>query len=274
MVGRSLIVGALMALVASTTVTSASGADQFLDYNTPESTLAANAAGAYSTVDSFGATTTVDAGGDFLAAAGTTDTSAMTASFAASAPASKVTSPTVTDTACVNAYKAAGLTPKACTITTESAVSAKAASTVGDAAMIYQQEIASGATAAEATTASKTPATCRSWHQTSWGGIGGTWIEKHIGKYCYAGRNVWVWRFPGRTAGGYHYCDEGFQVGYTLEIRHCNILRVNDSHFYGGYFRQNWDRFKIHVLAGAIPIAFSHDMHANVFPSGNLTFHK
>ena len=46
-----------------------------------------------------------------------------------------------------------------------------------------------------------------------------------------------------------------------------------DSAFRGGYFRQNWDRFHVYVVAQGIPAYRSYDMHVNVFATGAVRFH-
>lgn len=46
---------------------------------------------------------------------------------------------------------------------------------------------------------------------------------------------------------GYHYCDEGYGVGYDIVVKHCNI----DKNFSAAtstkdsfYYVENWDRYR------------------------------
>jgi hypothetical protein len=115
---------------------------------------------------------------------------------------------------------------------------------------------------------------CRTWSQ-SMGGV--AWREKHVGKMCYSyySRQVWVWGAPDcpRCPTGYHYCDRGWGVGYSVAVSNCRIRKIYDSAFRGGYFRQNWDRFHVYVVAQGIPAYRSYDMHVNVFATGAVRFH-
>jgi hypothetical protein len=81
---------------------------------------------------------------------------------------------------------------------------------------------------------------------------------------------VWVWGAPDcpRCPTEYHYCDRGWGVGYSVAVSNRRIRKVYDSAFRGGYFRQNWDRFHVDVVAQGIPAYRSYDMHVNVFATG------
>lgn len=113
---------------------------------------------------------------------------------------------------------------------------------------------------------------CKTWWQTQGSGA---WQEKHEGKFCYNYRNVWVWNavnYPNKD--GWHYCDRGYGIGYDIEVQACTEKRVSDTSVPDDIFMQNWDRYHVHVIWQGLPMYFSHDMHANVFTNGNVTFHN
>lgn len=190
------------------------------------------------------------------------------AAFAAPKPAPLPPAPAGVDPVCVQEHKIDNIPVASgdCLLVDSTEVGPAAAPTAADIKAAGNMKAASGATLSSALTT----ASCRTWEQSE-GSV--VWSEKHVGKYCYADGDVWVWSFPGRAATGYHYCDLGSGIGYDISVQRCDIQKVIDSAFYGGYFRQNWDYFQVHVIYKGIPIYYSHDMHANVFPNGGATFH-
>lgn len=159
---------------------------------------------------------------------------------------------------------------KYCTVVTEVATTAVTSPTKADVAAMRTQ------TPALPASWSGSSAHCQSWHMYKH--VLPDWSEKTSGRFCWGNKQVWVWSYPGTDPGvtpsGYHYCHQGWAVlGYHIHTDHCNIVRVNDGNFYGGYFRQNWDRYTVTFGYGIFSIDYSTTMHANVFPSGALTFH-
>jgi hypothetical protein len=123
----------------------------------------------------------------------------------------------------------------------------------------------SGVTLREA--AATTPVYCRTWSQWERGLYYVNWMEKHTGRFCYNGRDVWV----DGDHGGYHRCDQGYGILYDIQVKDCatNKIFVDTA---AGYGYQNWDYYRVHVVWKGIPLYQSHDMHTNVYPSGNLYF--
>lgn len=109
------------------------------------------------------------------------------------------------------------------------------------------------------------PLQCGTWWQSIKSGAG-VWEEKHTGKYCWNGTDVWIW-----AKGGYHYCDQGYGIGYDIKVTACSEEKVAYSNT---YFRQNWDYFKVYFMYQGFPVNAAYNMHANVWPNGNVTYHN
>lgn len=161
------------------------------------------------------------------------------------------------DTTCLSDNQLNGTTQD-CTVTGSGSVSAPVAAS---GALVTSLAATPGATY------------CQSWSQAM-GGL--SWREKHIGKMCYDyfHKQVWVWTAPGcsNCPTGNHYCNRGWAIGYSIDVTTCNVVKVYDANFRGGYFRQNWDRFQVHVVAKGIPAYRSYNMHVNIFSTGTVTF--
>lgn len=219
--------------------------------------LGAPVAGTYQTT-STGAAVLDDS--EYVANTGTLD---GTKTLATVSSASAFTAPPVTstNTACVNAIKAAGGTAADatanCTATITNTVSAAVAAP------------STTLTTAKAATTNATTAVlgrfCRSWRQWY---TTASYHEMHYGQFCYDHVNAYVWGW-----GGFHRCGDNWGFGYTVTNTKCFGVRVNDSRFQGGYFRQQWDWTKMNLLFKGFPIAFTRKMHTNIFPSGNVVFH-
>lgn len=111
---------------------------------------------------------------------------------------------------------------------------------------------------------------CRTWYQTEQSAINShLWKEQHVGKYCYTKNDVW----NGGKYGTYHTCDHNSGAGFTIDVTDCSENIVYTSNIPAGYFRQNWDSFKVSAVYNGFPIHSSHTMHSNVFPGGSLRFH-
>lgn len=159
---------------------------------------------------------------------------------------------------------------KYCTVTTEVGSDPPTTATAADRKMIAAQE---GTTVAAV---SRFSVSCQDWY--SYQHVLPDWSEHQIGRACSGNRQVWVWSYPGADpfpiTSGYHYCHKGWSaLGWHLHTDHCNIVQVYDSNFYGGYFRQNWDRYTVSFGYGILTLDYSKKMHVNVFPSGAITFH-
>lgn len=188
------------------------------------------------------------------------DTSPVDATFSTTTAQTKTFN--TTDAECVAVMKANAKPTAPCAVVTELAVAAETAPSATDLATMK-------ASGAQLAAAASFTIRCKTWSQTMRAATG-IWGEKHLGKMCYGGGDVYVFN----PWGGYHNCDLGWGIGWDVVVKYCNpIIKVYDSSFYGGYFRQNWDRFKIYYGLNGSPVNFSKNMHANVFPSGTITFH-
>lgn len=110
----------------------------------------------------------------------------------------------------------------------------------------------------------------RNWSQAMRGLYYYNWVETHSGRYYWDKTFVWVDAYY-LGFSGYHDCDQGSGFGYTIKVTNCPE-RPNNGPRTGGLIEQ-WDYFQVHVIASGIPIYRSYDMHANVYPSGNIYFH-
>jgi hypothetical protein len=106
---------------------------------------------------------------------------------------------------------------------------------------------------------------CSTWWQAIKSGAG-LWQEKHTGKYCWNGKDVWIW-----AKGGYHRCDQGYGIGYDIKVTACSEEKVA---YAKTYFRQNWDYFKVYFMYQGFPVNAAYNMHANVWPNGIVTYHN
>jgi len=196
---------------------------------------------------------------DYLALAGTTDTTKTVATISETRLTAYI-APTVTtvNAACKKAITAAGGTAAditancAAKITTWVSAVTQPTTTTTTASGLISTTAVSGRY-------------CRSWkqHYTE-----ASYHEQHIGRFCYDHRNAYVWRW-----GGYHYCGDNWGIGYVVDNTKCYGVRVNDSAFQGGYFRQMWDWTKMSLLFNGFPVSFTRKMHTNIFPSGRIVFH-
>jgi hypothetical protein len=112
------------------------------------------------------------------------------------------------------------------------------------------------------------PVYCKVWTEWMRGLYYVNWKEVHKGKFCYNGSDVWI----SKSMGGWHKCDLGYGFGYDIVVKDCseNLLYVDTV---PGYGYQNWDRFRAHVAWKGIPLWATHEMHANVYPSGNVHYY-
>lgn len=109
------------------------------------------------------------------------------------------------------------------------------------------------------------PLYCATWWQQLRGAYYVNWKERHEGKFCYNGSDVWV----SKKMGGYHHCDLGYGYGYDVNVKECSENKIFVDTV-PGYGYQNWDIYKVHAAYKGFPLAASHDMHMNVYPSGNV----
>lgn len=80
-----------------------------------------------------------------------------------------------------------------------------------------------------------------------------------------------VWSTSGQSGvTGYHKCDQGYGIGYSIEVTDCSTERRYDL---DKRPISEWDRFKVHVVAKGVPFYRSFNMHVNAYPSGNITGH-
>lgn len=112
---------------------------------------------------------------------------------------------------------------------------------------------------------------CKTWWATE---RGVSWLEKSVGKFCYTGKHVWVWKKTGYAGQGYHYCDKGWGIGYSIDVTTCSTERQDGYDGPGGYFIRNHDYYKVSAIVSGFPIWKSHHYWVNVFPSGTVTFHS
>lgn len=199
---------------------------------------------------------------DGLAAAGTTDSTATLATVSGTT-AVTTASTTTTDAACKTAVLGAGGSStdvtKNCVLTMSASASAVVAPTTSDITAMKAAD-------STLTTATASARRCRTWKQWY---TAGSYHEQHIGKMCYDHVNVYA-----SPWGGYHVCGDWWGIGYTASDIQCFPIRVNDSQFQGGYYRQQWDWVHWTFLIQGSPLAFTRKMHANIFPSGTITFHN
>jgi hypothetical protein len=93
------------------------------------------------------------------------------------------------------------------------------------------------------------------------------WVERHSGKVYWDGSHVWV-TSSYRGAAGYHNCDQGSGIGYSIVVTNCadyNGVSTN--------YDQEWDYFQVHVVFKAVPIYRSYNMHVNAHVDGTLVFY-
>lgn len=68
---------------------------------------------------------------------------------------------------------------------------------------------------------------------------------------------------------GYHTCDLGSGIGYSVKVTSCSVEQRYDLN---GPAISLWDRYQVHVVTKGIPICQSHNMHANAYDGGTITF--
>ena len=97
-----------------------------------------------------------------------------------------------------------------------------------------------------------------------------TWALGPMARIFYDGSGrVWsTVEQSNRT--GYHLCDQGYGIGYSIEVVHCITERRYDLN---SHPISEWDYFKVHVAWKGMPMAASHNMHVDAYPSGTVTYH-
>lgn len=154
-----------------------------------------------------------------------------------------------------------------CDVQTTSAVGAIGRATAAQLAADSKAVSPDGTTLAQAA-AARTIYT-RTFEQSQRGLYYINWVEKHIGR-VYFDKAGHVWSTT-ETYGykGYHLCDQGSGIGYSIKVTSCSVEKRYDL---DGPAISLWDRYQVHVVAKGIPIYQSHEMHANAYDGGTITF--
>ena len=170
---------------------------------------------------------------------------------------------TVVDPGCQASTDDAG----SCTVEVTAAVSAISEATSTQLAANAKAKSPDG-TSLAAAAAARTIYT-RTFEQQKHGLYWVNWVEKHIGRVFFdkAGH---VWSTTS-TYGykGYHTCDLGYGIGYSVKVTSCSVEQRYDLN---GPAISLWDYFQVHVVAQGIPLYVSHNMHANAYDGGTITF--
>lgn len=99
------------------------------------------------------------------------------------------------------------------------------------------------------------------WWQEQHGLYYINWKERHEGAWLYNGSIAWVSDAHGYT-GGYHYCNRGYGIGYSIDVQYCDSRNQNTSRV------DNVDAYQVHVIAKGIPLYASHSMTYHTYGSG------
>ncbi|VXB17982.1 hypothetical protein [Aeromicrobium sp. 9AM] len=169
----------------------------------------------------------------------------------------------VTDSDCAETADTAG----SCTVASTVSVGAIGKATSTQLATDAKATSTDGTTLAAAA-AARTIYT-RTFEQSQRGLYYINWVEKHIGR-VYFDKAGHVWSTT-TTYGykGYHTCDLGSGIGYSIKVTSCSVEKRYDLN---GPAISLWDRYQVHVVASGIPIYQSHNMHANAYDGGTITF--
>jgi hypothetical protein len=102
------------------------------------------------------------------------------------------------------------------------------------------------------------------------------WEEKQDGRVFYDKGCGHVWsvqstnplypRYP-----GWHHCDINWGIFYTVNSINCWTERRYDL---SGRPISEYDTFRVYAVYKGVPFYRTHQMHANIYPSGNLYFHR
>lgn len=92
---------------------------------------------------------------------------------------------------------------------------------------------------------------------------GASWREKHSGRVYFDQQYVWTASYRGYE--GKHNCNQGWSVGFSIDVTNCATYNTKTTHVL-----EAWDYFKVHVLIRAIPISNSKNMHIEVRPDGSI----
>lgn len=101
-----------------------------------------------------------------------------------------------------------------------------------------------------------------SWWQEQHGLYYVNWKERHEGAWLYNGSIAWVSDAHGYT-GGYHYCNRGYGIGYSVDNQYCDSRNQNTSRV------DNVDAYQVHVIAKGIPLYSSHSMTYRTYANGS-----
>ncbi|MCE0537776.1 hypothetical protein LWF15_19980 [Kineosporia rhizophila] len=102
----------------------------------------------------------------------------------------------------------------------------------------------------------------RQWSQSSKSNLGGiAWTEKHEGVFWYSGQYAWIKKYKNKT--GWHECDLGQSVGYSISVKKCSQPAGHERGF------DLYDRFQVHLILKQIPLKTSQCML--VHPNGDGT---
>lgn len=93
---------------------------------------------------------------------------------------------------------------------------------------------------------------------------GVTWKETHTAKFYYNGQVAWTGSYKGYK--GNHDCDNGYAVGYEIQILTCTAARGPAKGF------DLIDKIKVKSGIGSVAVSFTHSMTMHPNGNGPVTF--